>query len=88
MFLIGVNSIFYTLYFFIPIFLCHPRIKIWQKDQPGKCLKVDLIYLASAIFNSISDIAMLSVPLYLIWKLQMSVGRKIAVSAVFGTGAL
>ena len=36
----------------------------------------------------ISDIAMLSVPMYLIWNLQMSVRRKIGISAVFATGGL
>lgn len=36
----------------------------------------------------ISDIAMLSVPVYLIWNLQMSVQRKIGVSSVFATGGL
>ena len=86
--LIAVNTIFYTIYFFIPIFVCHPRSKIWNLKEPGHCLKIEMLYLASAIFNTVSDIAMLSVPLYLIWSLQMSVGRKIAVSAVFGTGAL
>ena len=34
------------------------------------------------------DIAMLSVPLYLIWSLQTSFRRKVGISAVFGTGAL
>ena len=35
-----------------------------------------------------TDIAMLSVPLYLIWSLQTSFRRKVGISAVFGTGAL
>ena len=86
--LIVVNSIFYSLFFFIPIFSCRPRSKIWNQDEPGHCLKVDVLYLASGIFNSVSDVAMLSVPLYLIWTLQMSIGRKIGVSAVFLTGGL
>ena len=36
----------------------------------------------------VSDIAMLSVPIYLIWNLQMSVRRKIGISLIFGTGGL
>ena len=87
-FLIVVNSIFYTIFFFVPVFLCFPRAKIWTPDMPGHCLKIEILYLASASFNMISDIAMLSVPIYLIWNLQMSTQRKIGVSLIFGTGAL
>jgi len=41
-----------------------------------------------AIFNMLSDIAMLSVPIYLIWRLQISRRRKIGISAIFLTGGL
>lgn len=86
--LILVNGIFYVLFFIIPIFLCSPRLKIWNPDAPGHCLKASILYLAPAVFNMISDIAMLSVPVYLIWSLQMSLRRKVGVSALFGTGLL
>lgn len=56
--------------------------------MPGHCLKIEILYLASGSFNMVSDIAMLSVPIYLIWNLQMSTQRKIGVSLIFGTGAL
>ena len=79
---------FYLAFFFVPIFQCSPRTKIWTPEESGRCLDVDALYLASASFNVISDIAMLSIPIYLIWNLQMSVQRKIGVSAIFATGAL
>ena len=87
-FLIAVNGIFYIFFFFIPIFLCSPRSKIWNPEQAGHCLDINGLYLASAIFNMLSDIAMLSVPIYLIWNLQMSTRRKIGVSVIFLTGGL
>ncbi|CAF9925643.1 hypothetical protein IMSHALPRED_006739 [Imshaugia aleurites] len=86
--LIVANAMFYLAFFFVPIFQCSPRTKIWTPEEPGRCLDVDALYLASATFNVVSDIAMLSVPIYLIWNLQMSVQRKIGVSAIFATGAL
>ena len=85
---IPFNTIFYIFFFFIPIFLCTPRSKIWNPTNPGYCLNIDDLYIASAAFNIISDISMLSVPIYLIWNLQMSVRRKIGVSLIFGTGGL
>lgn len=87
-FLIAVNSIFYIIFFFVPVFLCFPRSKIWIPDEPGRCLNINALYLASAVFNMLSDIAMLSVPVYLIWHLQMSTRRKVGVSAIFLTGGL
>ena len=86
--LIVTNTIFYLLFFFIPIFECSPREKIWNKTVPGHCLDVNVLYLASACFNMISDVAMLSVPIYLICHLQISTQRKMGVSAIFATGFL
>jgi len=86
--LIVLNTIFYIIFFLVPIFLCSPRSKIWNPTEPGRCLNIDDLYIASATFNMVSDISMLSVPIYLIWNLQMSVRRKIGVSLIFGTGGL
>ena len=88
MFLIILNSLFYTTFFFIPIFQCSPRSKIWDDQTPGHCLKVIGLYYTSAIFNTVSDIAMLAVPVYLVWSLQMSVLRKVGISFIFCTGGL
>ena len=86
--LILINGLFYIIYFFIPIFLCFPRSKIWNPEAAGHCLDVDVLYMASSCFNMVSDIAMLSVPVYTIWKLQISRRRKIGISAIFLTGGL
>ncbi|KAL6720061.1 hypothetical protein ACLMJK_001982 [Lecanora helva] len=86
--LIAVNSAFYLCFLIIPTALCKPRRKIWTPELPGKCLDVNKLYLASAVFNFLSDIAMLSVPIYLVWRLQMSIRRKIGVTAIFCTGGL
>lgn len=45
--LIWVNSIFYGIYFFIPIFSCRPRKKIWNPEVEGKCLKINYLYYSS-----------------------------------------
>ena len=86
--LIWLNSIFYTVYFFIPFFSCTPRSKIWAPDTLGVCLQINVLYYASAIFNVISEFLMLTVPIFLIWNLQMSVRRKVGISAIFLTGGL
>ena len=86
--LIVVNSAIYFCYFIVPIVLCRPRSKIWTPQLPGRCADISKLYIASAVFNLVSDIAMLSVPIYLVWRLQMSVRRKIGISAIFCFGGL
>ena len=83
-----INSGFYLAYIIIAVAVCKPRQKIWTPQLPGKCLDIHKLYLGSAFFNFLSDIAMLSVPIFLIWRLQMSVRRKIGITAIFCTGGL
>ena len=83
-----INSAFYLCYIIVPAAACRPREKIWTPQLPGTCLDINKLYLASAIFNCISDIAMLGVPIYLIWRLQMSIRRKIGISVIFCSGGL
>lgn len=86
--LMWVNTAFYAIAVFLAIFACRPRRKIWSPEVEGKCLDSKSLYITSATFNSASDLVMLSVPLHIIWKLQMSTKRKIGISAIFGTGLL
>ena len=83
-----LNTIFYAVYFIIPFVLCHPRTKIWYPETPGHCLQLFDLYISSAMFNILSDLAMYAVPLWRIWSLQLSTGRKLGMTAVFATGTL
>lgn len=87
-FLIWINITYWIMWFFLLIFLCLPRTKIWNPKTPGHCLGKFALYRSSAVFNMITDIMMLAVPLYKIFHLQMSMKRKIGISAVFATGFL
>ncbi|KAL6720661.1 hypothetical protein ACLMJK_002586 [Lecanora helva] len=86
--LIIANAIFYTCFLFIPIWVCTPRAKIWHPTLPGHCLNLTVLLMSSAAWNIVSDLAMLSVPLWMIWKLQLSKRRKIASSVVFAAAGL
>ena len=84
----ALNSVFYTIFFFLSIFGCAPRQKIWFPDAPGHCIQAFDAYIASAAFNAASDMAMLFVPLWKVWHLRISKSRKIGISAVLLTGCL
>ncbi|KAL8737724.1 MAG: hypothetical protein Q9181_001409 [Wetmoreana brouardii] len=84
--LMWVNTLFYAIAFFLAIFGCRPRRKIWSPEIPGHCLDSKSLYITSASFNTLSDISMLSILVHMVWSLQMSTKRKIGISGIFGTG--
>lgn len=83
-----LNTGFYICYLVIPIVMCIPREKIWNRGVEGKCLNIYALYISSSAFNAISDILMFFVPLWRIWNLSISQARKVAISGIFFSGAL
>ena len=64
------NSGFYLLTFIFDIAMCSPREKIWNPlMHTGHCFNANAIYIASGIFNVISDFAILILPMIPISKL-------------------
>ncbi|KAI0426420.1 hypothetical protein F5Y09DRAFT_318987 [Xylaria sp. FL1042] len=73
--------------FFSFTFQCFPVEKFWLPDTPGSCINQNAFYLASAIINVFGDIAVLSLPLPIIWGLHASRSRKWSLSFLFLLGA-
>lgn len=68
---------------------CVPREKIWNPLMTtGHCINNSAAYLSTAIFNVITDFAILILPMPSLWKLQMPVKQKILTTAIFATGFL
>ena len=98
------NVLFYTAGFFVEIFECVPREAIWNprhghsgtyydpwdggKTGTYKCVNQDLLEVVSAVFNLLSDFAILLLPISTVWYLQMRMKKKVAVLVVFATGLL
>lgn len=86
--LIAANVIFYTCFVFIPIWACSPREKIWDPENAWPLPQPDRLSHVSVTWNLVSYIGMLSAPLWMIWKLQLSQRRKTAATFVFATAGL
>ena len=86
--LIALNVLFFTSCFFLELFWCSPREKIWNQALPGTCVNITLSFIITATINIVSDVSMLLMPLYWVWQLQMNSSFKWRVSAVFATGIL
>lgn len=88
-----VANIILSLLFYIPlilieIFACTPRSKIWNSSIDGKCVDIYVVNVASSVFNFVLDLMMLAMPLSVIWKLQLSRRKKVALSMLFTVGIL
>ncbi|KAI1180402.1 hypothetical protein F4777DRAFT_574163 [Nemania sp. FL0916] len=73
--------------FFSFTFQCYPVQKFWEPETPGSCINQNAFYLASAVINVVGDVAVLSLPLPIIWGLQASRSRKWSLSFLFLLGA-
>ncbi|KAI8952326.1 hypothetical protein F4801DRAFT_225466 [Xylaria longipes] len=73
--------------FFTFTFQCFPVRKFWLPETKGSCIDQNAFYLASAIINVFGDVAVLSLPLPIIWNLQASTSRKWSLSFLFLLGA-
>ncbi len=80
---------FYFVDTVFEITMCSPREKIWNLlMSTGHCFDANAAYLATGIFNVISDFSILILPMIPIWKLQMPLKKKLMMIAIFATGAM
>ncbi|MCJ1471167.1 hypothetical protein MMC07_009815, partial [Pseudocyphellaria aurata] len=87
--LIWLNLVYYIINFFLGLFFCTPRRKIWDPSVPGHCLSLGASVtsiMSAAALNVLSDVTILVLPIFWISVLQMPLRRKVAVSMVFAMG--
>ena len=83
------SFIFYLLNVAFLVGLCHPRRKIWQPWLPeGHCFTYDTWNMASGVFNVVSDVTVLILPMPCLWKLQLPFKKKLTTIGIFAMGSL
>ena len=86
--MIWINLLFYTAITFVAIFTCTPREKFWKPSTPGHCVNMNIVNIITSIINSVSDLTLLLLPIICVFQLQMTLRKKIGISAVFAAAAL
>ena len=66
--------------------ICRPFAFNWNKTIPGVCGNQILVYVIAIVVNLLLDIVILSLPMPLIWGLQIPLRKKVALCAIFGLG--
>ena len=67
---------------------CIPIIGFWNKAVPSSCVNTLKYYIGVGVPNVLHDLALLILPIPLIWNLKMHVSQKIAVTFTFAIGGL
>lgn len=80
---ITVNTIINVL---VILFPCNPVQKAWDRDIPGKCLPLLTFIIASAAINIATDIAVVVLPIQMLWTIRIPLRQKISLYILFGLG--
>ncbi|KAI1123324.1 hypothetical protein F5Y10DRAFT_270188 [Nemania abortiva] len=72
----------------LTIFQCIPIAAQWDRSLGGTCINQVVYFRAISALSTVHDLAMLILPLPVVWKLQLETRRKIALSGVFLVGSI
>ena len=83
-------SVLYYVGFILQVLLsCQPISYFWDKSDPnGWCVDLRTTWVVQASVNMAIDILVVSLPMPVLWRLQMSEKKKIYVSLIFGLGIM
>ena len=83
-----ITTVYYSSVGLLEIFACWPREKIWNNFAHGKCVNIYPVNVVTSVLNLILDLIMLGMPPQVIWRMQLSARKKVAISAIFSVGVL
>ena len=86
--MLGIVASQATSFVLVAAFQCQPIDKAWASTKPGKCVNINIFYLANAALNILTDLMTYTLPLGVIFKLQMPVKQKVALGMILCLGLL
>ena len=75
-------------WFLFSLLQCNPVQAAWDTSVKGQCVDVFVPFIVFNWGNIVLDLVMLSLPIPILWKLNMSTSRKVQVTGIFLTGGL
>jgi len=70
------------------LLLCRPFAYNWDSSIKGVCGDRNATFVIAGTLNLVTDLMVMGLPLPHIWKLQLSLGKKLALCFVFCLGLL
>lgn len=69
-------------------YLCTPMAKIWDNDVPGTCVDRSAWWLMLSVCNVATDLAILLLPIWILWPLCLRLIKKIEMMVFLMAGGL
>lgn len=74
---------------FVTIFQCTPVYRMWDTEVEGSCINANVFYISTnGVPNIVMDGMILCLPMYEVYKLQVSRKFKVAIAGNFLLGAV
>ena len=83
-----VSLLFYFAITVVKIWECTPRERIWDSSVEGTCVDAGMVLSVSGVFNTVSDVLILLIPVKSVWNLHTSTKKKIDICLVFAIGLM
>ena len=72
----------------VAVFQCRHVDDAWKIALPANCLTQASMLEGQAIFNLVSDVTIMFLPLPIIWRLHMSLRRRLVLLGIFTIGLM
>ncbi|OHE93218.1 hypothetical protein CORC01_11443 [Colletotrichum orchidophilum] len=72
----------------VVIFRCTPIERAWTPSVPGTCLDLTVFYYSAFAIKLLTDLVLFIQPIPTVWKLQLSIAKRIGVIVMLSLGLL
>ena len=84
-----VTVCWYLTSVLVAIFQCSPIEYQWDRSIPGgQCIRVDALWIGNSVSSLATDVAILCLPIPIIWRMGVTRRQKCAIIGMFLLGAL
>ncbi|KAJ5500764.1 hypothetical protein N7453_009815 [Penicillium expansum] len=84
--MMGVIMAQATSFVLVAAFQCRPISMAWTGTGPGKCVNINLFYLCNAALNIVTDLLTYTLPIKVIFHLQMPQKQKLVLAFILCLG--
>lgn len=77
-----------TSFVLVAAFQCQTISKAWTQTGPGKCVDINLFYLCNAALNIVTDVLTYTLPIKVIFNLQVPQKQKFVLGVILCLGLL
>ena len=77
-----------VLFISMALFQCTPVERFWNFAIPGHCINVLAFFRAETALNLVTNVAIILLPMPMVWRLHMALRRRILLAGIFASGLM